>query len=165
MNGETIGIRQRLRGTWSNREVKDARLNGAATLRSRTAGSQAETRSGAIHKVKFLSHDKQRLLRGCGARLEFDDDSGLGAEIVLGAVADYGGIAEAGANPVNVNGAEGDVFAEGDVETAADGEVEGTVVRDSTKVDTFALDGAVVVEVRVKIVVHPPEHNLRKRQD
>ena len=46
------------------------------------------------------------------AALEFEDDSDLGAEIVLGAVADYGGIAEAGANPININGAEGDVFAE-----------------------------------------------------
>src|SRR5580698_3108095 len=101
----------------------------------------------------------------CAVRLEFEDDSDLGAEIVLGAVADYGGIAEAGANPVNLDGTESDVLAEGKVEAAADGEIEGIVVRGSAEVDTFARDGAGVVEVGVKIVVDPSEHNLRKRQD
>ena len=155
MNGEREGIvRSR------------ARVEHGAEVRA----EQLSRRRG-LHRSK-LGRSKQRPYRH-NARdailkstaLEFEDDSDLGAEIVLGAVADYGGIAEAGANPININGAEGDVFAEGKVETAADGEVEGIVVRDSAKVDTFALDGALVVEVRVKIVVHPPEHNLRKRQD
>ena len=99
-----------------------------------------------------------------GARLEFDDYSGLGAEIVLGAVADYGGIAEASANPRNVYGAEGDVFAERDVEAAPENEVEGIVVRQFAEVETFALGGAAIEDIRVDIVVSSAEHKLRKRQ-
>src|SRR5580658_5290278 len=99
------------------------------------------------------------------ARLELDNDSGLGAKIILGAVADYGGIPKTSANVINFDGAEGNVFAEGNVEAAADDEVEGIVVRQSAEVDTFALDGATVEDVRVDIVVCSAEHKLRKRQD
>ena len=99
------------------------------------------------------------------ARLEFDDDSGLGAKIILGAVADYGGIPKTSANVINFDGAEGNVFAEGNVEAAADDQVEGIVVRQSAEVDTFALGGAAVEYIRVDIVVSSAEHKLRKRLD
>jgi hypothetical protein len=99
------------------------------------------------------------------ARLEFEDDSGLGAKIALGAVADYDGVAEAGMNVINFDGAEGDVLAERDVEAAAEDEVEGIVVRQSAEVDTFALGGAAVEDIRVDIVVCSAEHKLRKRLD
>ena len=104
-------------------------------------------------------------VNGSAARLEFENDSGLDAEIVLSAVADHNGVAEAGMNPINLDGAEGDVFAERDVEAAAEDPVEGVVVRQSAQVDTFALGGATVEDIRVDIVVSSAEHNLRERQD
>jgi len=99
------------------------------------------------------------------AWLELNDDSGLGAEIVLSAVADYGGIAEAGVNVINLDGAESDVFFERDVETAAEDPIEGVVVRQSAEVNAFALGGAAIVDIRVDIVVSAAEQKLRKRQD
>lgn len=104
-------------------------------------------------------------VNGRAARLEFDDDSGLDAEIALGAIADYDGIAEAGMNVSNVHGAEGDVLVEGDVEAAAEDEVEGVVVRQPAEVDTLALHRAAIEDIRVNIVVSSAEHKLRKRQD
>jgi hypothetical protein len=101
---------------------------------------------------------------GRAARLEFEDDSGLGAKIALGAVADCGGVAEAGMNVSNVDWAEGDVFAERDVEAATENEVEGIVVRQFAEVETFALGGAAIEDIRVDIVVSSAEHKLRKRQ-
>ena len=98
------------------------------------------------------------------ARLEFEDDSGLGAKIALGAVADCGGVAEAGMNVSNVDWAEGDVFAERDVEAATENEVEGIVVRQFAEIETFALGGAAIEDIRVDIVVSSAEHKLRKRQ-
>lgn len=99
------------------------------------------------------------------ARLEFEDDSGLGAKIALGAVADCGGVAEAGMNVSNVNWAEGDVFTERDVEAAAENEIEGIVVRQFAEVETFSLGSATIEDIRVDIVVSSAEHKLRKRQD
>jgi hypothetical protein len=98
------------------------------------------------------------------ARLEFEDDSGLGAKIALGAVADCGGVAEAGMNVSNVNWAEGDVFTERDVEAAAENEIEGIVVRQFAEVETFSLGSATIEDIRVDIVVSSAEHKLRKRQ-
>ena len=99
------------------------------------------------------------------ARLELEDDTGLDAEIALGAVADDEAVAEAGMNVSNVDGAEGDVFAKRNVEAAAEDGVEGVVVRQSAEVDTFSLGGAAVEDIRIDIVVRPSEHKLRKRQD
>lgn len=104
-------------------------------------------------------------VNGRAAELEFDDDSGLDAEIALGAIADYDGIAEAGMNVSNVDWAEGDVLVEGDVEAAAEDEVEGVVVRQPAEVDTLALRRAAIEDIRVNIVVSSAEHKLRKRQD
>jgi len=83
----------------------------------------------------------------------------------LRAVADDQAVAEAGMNVSDVNGAEGDVLAERDVEAAAEDVVEGIVVRQPAEVDTFALGGAAVEDVRVNIVVRPAEQKLGKRQD
>jgi len=95
-------------------------------------------------------------------RLEPDDDSGLSAEIVLGAFADDEAIAEAGANIINLGQAEGNMFAEGQVEAAADDEIERRVIGQLTEVDAFSLGGAGVIDVAENIVVSSSDHNFRE---
>ena len=103
-----------------------------------------------------------RLSRRTRGSLELDDDSGLKAEIVLGAIADDQAVAEAGVNEINLGQAEGDAIAEGEVQAAAGDEVEGVVVRQLAEVDAFTLVGAVVVDVLVNIVVGSAEHDFGK---
>src|SRR5580693_9958802 len=97
-----------------------------------------------------------------GTSLEAEDDSGLSAEIVLGAVADDEAIAEAGADVINLHEAERNMFAEGQVEAAADDEIKSGVVRQLAEVDALSLCGAGVVDVAVNIIVGSSDHNFRK---
>ena len=96
------------------------------------------------------------------ARLEPDDDSGLSAEIVLGAFADDDAITEAGANIINLGHAEGNMFAEGQVEATADDEIKRSVIGQLTEVDAFSLGGAGVIDVAENIVVGSSDHNFRE---